>query len=105
MKAFADSCKNMVGWAGGGVVWVGISTVLCRVERGAQHVKINLNSPEIFIVHIMCDIFEILHVSLNKKFPEQGKVWVLWVVNFYKTPGVLSPSNLSSGYLLKQERF
>ena len=47
----------------------------------------------------MCDVFQVLHVGLNDKSPEQGKVGVFDVVDFDKAPGILPPTHLLSIHL------
>ena len=53
-------------------------------------------SPIVFVVHIVRDIFEILHVSLDEEATEEGKVRVLGVVDLNEAPGVLTAADLLS---------
>lgn len=41
-------------------------------------------------MNIMCDIFKILHVSLNKKSPQKCKIGMNGIVNLDKSPWILS---------------
>jgi hypothetical protein len=52
-----------------------------------------LCSPVVFIVDIMSDILEVLHVGLDEEPPEVGEVAVLRVLNVHQAPGILPPSD------------
>ena len=57
---------------------------LCCWENFPYKNKTDL--PIIFVVYIVSDVFEILHVRLYDETPKQGKVWVYKIVNLHKTP-------------------
>ncbi len=54
---------------------------------------LKLCSPVVFIVNIMGDILEVLHVGLDEEPPEVGEVAVLRVLNVHQAPGILPPSD------------
>ena len=54
----------------------------------------NLSLPVVLIMHIMCDILEILHVCLDEEPPQERKVRVLGVVNLNEAPRVLAAADL-----------
>ena len=59
--------------------------------------------PVVFIMYVMCDILEVLHVGLDEKPSEERKVGVLGVVHFDETPRILTTTNLFPLYLKRNE--
>lgn len=55
--------------------------------------------PVVFVVDVVRDVFEILHVSLNEESPEEGEVRMFRVLNFNETPRKLPAANPFAGNL------
>ena len=50
--------------------------------------------PVVFVVDVVGDILEILHVGLDEKPPEKSEIRMFGVVHFHESPRVLSPPHL-----------
>ncbi len=55
-------------------------------------------------MNIVRDVFQILHVSLNKKFSKESKVRVRGIVDLNESPRVLTTTNFAA-INLKSDQF
>jgi hypothetical protein len=57
--------------------------------------------PVVFVVHVVRDVLEVLHVRLDEEAAEEGKVGMLRVVHLDKAPRVLAAAYLLAVHLEK----
>ena len=62
-------------------------------------VCVRVGQPVVFVVHIVGDVLEVLHVRLDEELPEQREVRVLRVVDLHLAPRVLPDPDFLAGFL------